>query len=177
MVLLRIVQRNRGINAEIQNSSISLEGKERCAMLIIVLLILLSLAGTCPAGASVQGGRESADNATPMMKGVELYSWKTSKRSMWRFSMLMGTNRKKSYKEVTNPAIQILGTEDLKKALSKMAKGEQILWINRIGDETPYGCAPLYFPPDETVKEISDYCMSLGIKLHVAASRSHYPRE
>ena len=55
-------------------------------------------------------------------KGIELNSWKLATGD-WHFSLLMGTNRKKSIQEITDPKVTIVGVDNLKKKLSELQKG------------------------------------------------------
>ncbi|MGV8125538.1 MAG: hypothetical protein AB2L14_37825 [Candidatus Xenobiia bacterium LiM19] len=141
-------------------------------MYLIVLLIMLSLAGSGPADASEQGDREPARNASPMFKGVELYSWKDSKSAEWCFSLLPGTNRMKTYREVTDPLFTKKGVDALKKALTTLATGEQVFWFNTIDKMQPVGNPHLTFPPEPMMKELSDYCASLKVHLNYPAPGS-----
>lgn len=73
----------------------------------------------------------------PRLKGVELYSWK-DKQGEWVFALLDGTNEVKTEAKVKGAKAQIKGAEDLKKALSRLTVGEQVVWIHRIkGFEFP----------------------------------------
>jgi len=135
-------------------------------MYLIVLMILLSLASSGPADSSEQGDREPARNARPMFKGVELYSWKDSKSGEWCFSMLPGTNRMKTYREVTDPLCIKKGADALKKELATLATGEQVFWFNTIDKMQPVGNPHLSFPPEAMMKELSDYCASLKVHLN-----------
>jgi hypothetical protein len=138
-------------------------------MHLITLLILLSLSCSGPSDPSGQGDLEPSRNATPMFKGVELYSWKDSKSGEWLFSLLPGTNRMKTYREVTDPLLTVKGTEALKKNLSKLAVGEQVLWFNTIDKMQPVGVPRLSFPPKQMMNELCDYCRPLGVQLNFPA--------
>lgn len=93
----------------------------------------------------------------PCFKGMELYSWQ-EKSGEWMFSFLEGTNRNKTYSEITNPSITIKGVENVKIKLAFLAKGESLFWGN-VSD----GKASL--PPDKIIKELADFCKKLYIKL------------
>ncbi len=141
-------------------------------MYFIILLILVSLTGPGPSETPEKGGREPARNTTPMFKGVELYSWKDSKSSEWYFSLLPGTNRNKTYKEVTDPLVTIKGADALRKALAMLAQGEQVFWFNTIDRRESAGNTPLSFPPEEIMKELCDYCTPLNVHLNYPTLRS-----
>jgi len=92
----------------------------------------------------------------PRFKGVELYSWK-DKGGDWVFMLLDGTNRLKTEEEVKGAKNQIKGAEDLKKALARLAVGEQVFWTHPIkGFE---------FPPGVTRKEIEKAAKEAKIDL------------
>ncbi len=88
-------------------------------------------------------------------KGIELNSWKPIAGD-WHFSLLMGTNRKKSIKEITDPKVTIVGVDNLKKKLSKLPKGENVFWVN-------YAKEPV---PKKIVTTLSDHSKTIGINLH-----------
>jgi len=138
-------------------------------MHLILLILLLGLSCSGPADSSPDGDTEPARNTKPMFKGVELYSWKDAKSGEWLFSLLPGTNRMKTYKEVTDPLLAIKGTEALKKNLSKLAVGEQVLWFNTIDKMQPVGVPRLSFPPEQMMNELFDYCRPLGVQLSFPA--------
>jgi hypothetical protein len=99
----------------------------------------------------------------PRFKGVELYSWK-DKADGWVFVLIDGTNRLKTEKEVKGAKNLIRGVEALKKALARLAPGEQVSWAHRIkGFE---------FPPEETRKEIAKAAKEAKINLHTMAQNA-----
>src|SRR2546423_13466191 len=65
---------------------------------IITIMVVASLLfGCCQASLA-----QSCDATLPhSMKGYELYSWKS--RGEWHFSLLIGTNRLKTFSEVNSP--------------------------------------------------------------------------
>ena len=60
-----------------------------------------------------------AQTPKPAMKGYELYSWRQN--GDWRFSLVEGTNRRKSYEEITSDKITLKGSSGLKAQLDKAA--------------------------------------------------------
>lgn len=60
------------------------------------------------------------------MKGWELYSWQNS--NGWYFALVEGTNRLKTFEEISAPAVAVLGWTALERKLSRLARGEQIFW-------------------------------------------------
>ena len=90
------------------------------------------------------------------MKGWELYSWQM--QGEWHFSLVVGTNRLKTFEEVSSPGVRVQGIEALRTELSRLASGEQVFWL---GQRVP-GMA---WPPDEMIHAIRTYCGELGIQL------------
>lgn len=89
------------------------------------------------------------------MKGYELYSWQVGDE--WYFSLLPGTNRLKTYEEVTKDDIAIKGISDLKTALEQFPKYAHIAWANWL-------VGGLNLPSEEIIKEIQEHCHRFGIK-------------
>ncbi|MEP6787900.1 MAG: hypothetical protein ABJB40_05680 [Acidobacteriota bacterium] len=92
------------------------------------------------------------------MKGYELYSWKF--RGKWYFSLLVGTNRIKSRKEVTSLRVCVKGMKALKLRLNRLARGEEVSWSE--------GLIPrIVLPSDNIIKEVETYCNQHGLILRV----------
>ena len=100
---------------------------------------------------------ESPRNQRPMMKGVELYSWKNVKTGLWNFSLLLGTNRNKKLTEITEQRVTVADVRTLKKRLAILANGESVIW------SLPY--SSLSYPPVSTVNEIVNYSAVRHLKL------------
>jgi hypothetical protein len=100
--------------------------------------------------------------AKPRFKGVELYSWK-DKGGDWLFALLDGTNREKTEAEVKGTKRLVKGVQDLKKALSHLAEGEQVSWR--------HGIAGFELPPKATRAEIEAAAKKAKIKLRMTAER------
>lgn len=103
----------------------------------------------------VQKNNSKLDNIsfTHSMKGWELYSWPSE--SDWNYSILIGTNRNKTYQEVITNKISVVGKDSLKIMLDKFPANEEIVWIWKpSGDD--WGNISL--PDDPTINEIKDYC-------------------
>lgn len=101
------------------------------------------------------------------MKGYELYSWKVKGR--WHYSIHAGTNRAKSYDEITSSGVARIGIEAIKDELKKIPKGEEVFWRSAAhpGVEKPRakGSPILELPSRKRIKDIRAYCNKLGIKL------------
>ncbi|HAH24494.1 MAG TPA: hypothetical protein DCL77_12210 [Prolixibacteraceae bacterium] len=97
---------------------------------------------------------------SPSMKGWELYSWPHG--SDWNYSILMGTNRAKTYQEVVANTIAVVGKDSLKMLLDKFPAKEEILWIGKhAGDDW----VNLSLPDANTVNEIKNYCQQKDLVL------------
>jgi hypothetical protein len=110
---------------------------------------------------TVMGETNRADDqreAKLRFKGVELYSWK-DKGGDWEFVLLDGTNRLKTEDEVRSAKDRARGVEALRKTLSRLAIGEQILWTHPI--------VGFEFPPASIVKEIKKAAEDVKVELHV----------
>ena len=92
------------------------------------------------------------------MKGYELYSWKS--RGEWHFSLLVGTNRLKTFSEISSPKISVRGVRALKGRLNQLAGGEELTWSAGLVPRT-------VLPPEEIVDEVKSYCERRGIVLRV----------
>ena len=101
------------------------------------------------------------------MKGYELYSWKV--KGKWHYSLLEGTNRSKTYEEITSNPIIRIGDTALKSELKKMPKGEEIFWMSDAPANLEKPKSGQYFdimmPSRKRIKSIKAYCHKLGIKL------------
>ncbi len=110
----------------------------------------------------------SASPAQPSAaKGYELYSWKRD--GDWYFALLVGTNRAKSYEEVTSSSTAIKGTKALKAALDNLPKGAQVFWQSDLkpGVRKPTEASALNItlPSSKRVKRLIDYCTKKGLKM------------
>jgi len=92
------------------------------------------------------------------MKGHELYSWQM--QGAWHFSLVVGTNRLKTFEEVSSPEVRVQGIEALKGELDELAVGEQVFWS---GQRVPHTS----LPPDEMIETIHAYCAERGIELEI----------
>jgi hypothetical protein len=111
-------------------------------------------------------------------KGYELYSWPAEKGNAWRFSLITGTNRLKTYEEIVSAEdivseggwvkISATGTEGLKALLDQLPVGESVTWnsgdwLEQVG--VPAGNIRL--PGEDVIDEIESYCRQLGIELSI----------
>ncbi len=93
------------------------------------VLIAAVLCGVCRA--------DERREEKPRFKAVELYSWK-DKGGDWMFVLLNGTNALKTEAVVKSAKTKVKGADALKKALARLAVGEQVFWTHLIrGFEYP----------------------------------------
>ena len=92
------------------------------------------------------------------MKGWELYSWPNG--NDWNYSILIGTNRLKTYNEVIENKIIVLGIDSLKMLLDKFPKKEEIFWVGEDWLKRIWGTyyGNLSLPDNGVISEIKDYC-------------------
>jgi len=102
------------------------------------------------------------------MKGWELYSWPNG--DDWNYSILPGTNRTKSYVEVTGNRIVVLGRDSLKMLLDKIPEGESIFWIGQGWLARCWGgdFGDLALPDSRTLSEIKTYCAQKNLELFIS---------
>jgi len=91
-------------------------------------------------------------------KGYELYSWPTEQG--WCFALLLGTNRAKSYQEVTVVHGRLQGVDELRGRLAGLTRGEQVFWSANPLPGTSW-------PPETMIEDISDHCQRIGVRLHI----------
>lgn len=133
---------------------------------ISLIITLLSLSG-CSKNVNNNEVNLNIDTITfsPSMKGWELYSWTDANR--WNYSLLMGTDRLKSYAEVTENLIKVSGEDSLKLLLDKLPAGEEIHWAGKGWLNTTWNSnyGTLALPDGNTVNEIKSYCNLKGLVL------------
>jgi hypothetical protein len=101
------------------------------------------------------------------MKGWELYSWPAG--DTWMYSILQGTNRLKTYEEVTKNTVKVTGEDSLKMVLDKLPENENILWIGQGWLENCWGEGyhDLSLPPQEILDQITEYCTNHHLVLQI----------
>jgi hypothetical protein len=119
--------------------------------LVVTALLAAALCGA--------GRADDEREKKPRFKGVELYSWK-DKGGAWHYALLNGTNDIKTEEQVKLAKSRVKGTQELKKALARLAVGEHVSWTHRIK-----GFA---FPPQATQKEIEKAARQAQIDLRIA---------
>lgn len=96
-----------------------------------------------------------------LMKGWELYSWLDG--NDWKFSILPGTNRVKTYDEVITNKTTVTGIDSLKVLLDKFPKKEYISWMGKLQDDG----GKLSLPDQATIDEIRNYASQKELELKV----------
>lgn len=92
------------------------------------------------------------------MKGYELYSWQAD--SGWNFALVVGTNRLKTFDEITSPDVTSKSLSELRSRLLLLTKGEDIIWITQID-------ARLALPPQSIIDEVKAICQEAGLNLTI----------
>lgn len=107
------------------------------------------------------------------MKGYELYSWQEGNE--WYFSILVGTNRIKTYAEVISiypTEIHLItgtGIASLKLVLAKFPEDEYITWIGQGWLQSCWSdnFGNLRLPPQNIIDDITQYCSQEKLNLQV----------
>jgi len=111
-------------------------------------------------------------------KGYELYSW--SEDSQWHFTLITGTNRNKTVEEICSGEdvisengwvrVHVIGVNAIRAVLSKLPRGEEIVWIDSPrSEQTPPGDIEFMFPPEQTIDSVKEHAEQSGLNLQVLA--------
>lgn len=92
------------------------------------------------------------------VKGYEIYSWQSE--GEWRYALMMGTNRLKTYDEITTSSVAVESLAELQSRLAELAAGEEIIWGTAIDER-------LALPSLPAIAEIERTCQQLGLSLLV----------
>lgn len=108
------------------------------------------------------------------MKGFELVSWQ--KDGVWWYTLVTGTNRQKSFEELTSPQSWIIpnvylkvttdSLVDLKSILQRLPSGSEVIWggmelSGEVEKDIPY----FTYPPVEILAELTSICEKYEIQL------------
>lgn len=145
----------------------------RNSLLILVLVLLLT---SCSAnkGYSAPDWKMIPDPLPESMKGYELYSWQSG--GDWVFTLTTGTNRSKSFGEITSNEskiengfikITVTSIDDLVMLIERLPAGVDLLWsgINLTG-EVEEGTIYFTYPPDDMVDNVAAAAAEQGVILH-----------
>ncbi len=109
------------------------------------------------------------------LKGWELYSWPSNGDNCdWRYTLIAGTNRIKTYNEVTsNTALSVTGEQQLKLLLNKLPVNEDILWVGKTWLTNVWGPGNishgnLKLPAAAVIDLIKQHCIQKALNLTVA---------
>ena len=110
---------------------------------------------------------------THSMKGWELYSWPAG--NDWHCSIMVGTNRTKTYDEVTSTGtsavhlITVNGVDKLILVLAKFPQDEYITWIGKGWLESSWGAnyGNLQLPPQNIIDCITQFCTQKKLNIQV----------
>lgn len=94
-----------------------------------------------------------------MLKGVELYSWPDSGGGSWRFALLPGTNRDKTFAEIRHSRDAVDSVAELKVRLARLAPSEEVFWRTTGRDDRA-------LPPKEVIDDIIAYAASVDVRVH-----------
>ena len=108
------------------------------------------------------------------LKGYELYSWQTG--DDWIFTLITGTNRVKSFDEITSIENQledgylkvtVTSIEDLQTLLKRLPAGVDLIWsgIDLTG-EVEEGTIYFTYPPEEMIEQVVAVAEEQGVVLH-----------
>ncbi|MBK7096671.1 MAG: hypothetical protein IPH57_16995 [Saprospiraceae bacterium] len=102
------------------------------------------------------------------LKGWELYSWQNGNE--YNYSLLIGTNRLKTYEEVISNEITVFGIDSLKLLLAKLPEGEYIFWVGKswLSSIWKENYKNLGLPDEKTVNEIKSYCIQKKLQLVIS---------
>jgi hypothetical protein len=94
----------------------------------LLVFAMLGLSCACAEEKKVDEKKVSEKReAKPRLKGVEMYSWQ-SKPGEWIFVLLDGTNDIKEQNRIKQSPNAVKGVAEIKKALAKLAVGENVFW-------------------------------------------------
>ncbi|MEW5804360.1 MAG: hypothetical protein AB1847_19875 [bacterium] len=153
-------------------------------------LLNAAQAGADNAGTSTPPPSQDEGSSTPAaliipsalpssMKGYELYSWPDG--GDWHFTLITGTNRLKSYTEITSTEdivtengwvkVTVKGVDLVKAVLSRLPKGEYVFWIGsnwlkQVGGATSGNLA---LPDQEVIDTLKMHCNALNLELYVSS--------
>ncbi len=135
----------------------------------LLISILLTLTGCTPTTSQI----EIKTPIPKSMKGYELYSWNSD--GVWKFKLMTGTNRNKSYEEIvsTEKTISnngwvnyfVTGNDELFMLLEQMPRKSFLIWdptYNPGGNEIRFK-----YPDRETVQKVRDICRMKEIELMI----------
>lgn len=116
----------------------------------------------------------SVEKLPRSFKGYELYSWLED--GQWHFTLISGTNRKKTMEEITSGEdyisetggvkIHVVGADAIKEVLSRVPQNESLIWCDElhIGQATD---TDLQLPPEQIVDTIKELAKQYSLDFMV----------
>ncbi|HPS11596.1 MAG TPA: hypothetical protein PK664_09490, partial [Paludibacteraceae bacterium] len=88
----------------------------------------------------------------------------------WKYSILMGTNRIKTYDEVVTNRIAVTGKDSLKILLNKIPAKEYLFWAGEgwLKSIWQSDCKNLSLPDSPTIADIKNYCKLKDLELVIS---------
>jgi hypothetical protein len=142
---------------------------------IFYLIILITLGFGCSETDAEKEVDQNEIDALPKgaipesMKGYEIYSWQEA--DTWKYTVITGTNRNKTYDEVTTKKnvltenfvkLTVGSVATLKVVLGRMSSGTHIIWVS-----DPLRVEGFNLPPAVVLDEIESHCKSLNLDVYV----------
>ena len=130
----------------------------RLRRLLVLLIVALAATFSCCSPKFAPHSPDVTGSASQSMKGYELYSWQV--QGEWTFALVPGTNRIKTYDELSASEVRVKGLDGIKGELDRLPSGEQVFWsAGRVPNTV--------LPPGEIVDELVATCRQRGIRLDV----------
>ncbi|MBM3173065.1 MAG: hypothetical protein FJZ85_05045 [Chloroflexi bacterium] len=118
--------------------------------------------------------KTAIDKLPHSFKGYELYSW--PENGQWHFTLITGTNRTKTLKEITSKEdstpetgwvkIHVVGVDAIKDVLSRLPKGESIFWCDQLHIRETAD-TDLQLPPAQIVDAIKKHAEQCVLDLAI----------
>ncbi|MEJ2210866.1 MAG: hypothetical protein P8129_17765 [Anaerolineae bacterium] len=148
-----------------------------CRWLLLGVSIL-ALAGCANSSATAQETGWISPLPTGI-KGYELYSWRPAGSGLWHYALMTGTNRLKTFAEVTVAAddeteagwvkLTAVGLDELKVLLRRLPARATVAWRSEgwLAD-SPSPEETIRLPEDRILSQVRAYCRQFGIDLTIA---------
>jgi hypothetical protein len=150
----------------------------RSILLAIIVFVASFILSGCTSAEDISQSPGKMETSLPhSVKGYELYSWQVENE--WHFTLITGTNRLKSYEEITSSEdvisdddwtkVTVKGVDAIKAALGRLPEGEEVFWIGEkwLGQMGQTEMGNLSLPSQEIIDGIEAHCDQLGVKLRV----------
>ncbi|MFN2226197.1 MAG: hypothetical protein ACK2UY_07815 [Anaerolineae bacterium] len=139
-------------------------------------LVIVALAGCANSPTPQESGWISP--LPTAVKGYELYSWRPAGSGSWRYVLLTGTNRLKTFDEIAAAAdgeteagwvkLTAVGLDELKALLRRLPARTTVTWRSEgwLADSPPPG-EIIGLPEARILSEAQAYCRQFGIDLTI----------